>query len=101
MHLLVRFLACSTRLEQLRAVADLLLAAVERSIKAGEGEAEANFLQPAARALEAQSRWLVPRPGHLATVLAAGLGWLAGLWIGGHPLIGKLLGPWGRVRRWA
>jgi hypothetical protein len=44
--------------EQLRAVADLLLEAVERSIKAGEGEAAANFLQLAARALEAQSRWL-------------------------------------------
>jgi hypothetical protein len=51
----------------LRAVADLLLAAVERSIKAGEGEAAANFLQLAARALEAQSRWLVPRLGYLAT----------------------------------
>jgi hypothetical protein len=67
MHLLVRFLACSTRLERLRAVAYLLHAAVERSIKAGEGEAAANFLQLAAPALEAQSRWLVPRPGHLAT----------------------------------
>jgi hypothetical protein len=67
MHLLVRFLAWSARPEQLRAVADLLLAAVARLIKAGEGEAAANFLQLAARALDAQSRWLVPRPGHLAT----------------------------------
>lgn len=44
--------------EQLYAVADLLLAAAERSIKAGEGEAAANILQLAARALETQSRWL-------------------------------------------
>ena len=67
MHLLVRFLACSTCLERLRAVAYLLHAAVEHSIKAGEGEAAAISLQLAAPALEAQSRWLVPRPGHLAT----------------------------------
>ena len=37
----------------------------------------------------------------LVAILAAGLGWLAGLWLGGHPLIGELLGLWGRVRRWA
>jgi hypothetical protein len=54
MHLLVRFLACSTRPEQLRAVADLLLAAVVRSIKAGE--VAAYLLPLAAPALEAQKR---------------------------------------------
>jgi O-antigen/teichoic acid export membrane protein len=37
----------------------------------------------------------------LIAMLAAGSGWLAGLWLGGHPLIGELLGLWGRVRRWA
>jgi O-antigen/teichoic acid export membrane protein len=37
----------------------------------------------------------------LVAILAAGVGWLAGLWLGGHPLIGELLGLWGRVRRWA
>ena len=43
--------------EQLHAVADDI-AAAERSIKAGEGEAAANILQLAARALKTQSRWL-------------------------------------------
>ena len=37
----------------------------------------------------------------LVAILAAELGWLAGLWLGGHPLIGELLGLWVRVRRWA
>jgi O-antigen/teichoic acid export membrane protein len=37
----------------------------------------------------------------LAAIFAAGLGWLAGLWLSGHPLIGELLGVWGRLRRWA
>jgi hypothetical protein len=37
----------------------------------------------------------------LVAIFAAGLGWLAGLWFGGHPLIGELLGLWRRVRRWA
>jgi hypothetical protein len=37
----------------------------------------------------------------LVAILAAGLGWLAGLWLGGHLLIGELLGLWGQVRRWA
>jgi hypothetical protein len=37
----------------------------------------------------------------LVAIVAAGLGWLAGLWLGGHPLIGELVGLWGRVRRWA
>ena len=37
----------------------------------------------------------------LVAIVAAGLGWLAGLWLGGHPLIGELVGLWSRVRRWA
>jgi O-antigen/teichoic acid export membrane protein len=37
----------------------------------------------------------------LLAILVAGFCWLGGLWLGGHPLIGELLGLWGRVRRWA
>jgi len=37
----------------------------------------------------------------LVAILAAGLCWVGGLWLGGHPLIGELRGLWGRVRRWA
>jgi hypothetical protein len=37
----------------------------------------------------------------LVAVIAAGLGWLAGMWLGGHALIGELLGLWVMVRRWA
>lgn len=36
----------------------------------------------------------------IAIVLAA-LGWLAGLWLSGHPLIGEIRRLWGRVRGWA
>jgi hypothetical protein len=34
-------------------------------------------------------------------ILAVRLGWLAGLWIGDHPLIGELASVWGQVQRWA
>jgi O-antigen/teichoic acid export membrane protein len=37
----------------------------------------------------------------LVAVVAAGLGWLAGLWLGGHPLIGELRSLWRQVWRWA
>ena len=37
----------------------------------------------------------------LVAMLAAGLGWLAGLWLGGHPLFGDIRGLCGRVLRWA
>ena len=37
----------------------------------------------------------------LVAMLAAGLGWLAGLWLGGHPLFGEIRGLCGRVLRWA
>jgi O-antigen/teichoic acid export membrane protein len=37
----------------------------------------------------------------LVAILAAGLGWLAGLWLSGHPLIGELRSLWGRARHWA
>ena len=37
----------------------------------------------------------------LVAILAAGLGWLAGLWISGHPLIGELRSLLARVRQWA
>ena len=36
----------------------------------------------------------------LVAILAAGLGWLAGLWLGDHPLIGELRRLWSQVRRW-
>lgn len=36
----------------------------------------------------------------LVAILAAGLGWLAGLWLSGHPLLGELSGLWGRLRAW-
>jgi hypothetical protein len=37
----------------------------------------------------------------LVAIFAAGLGWLAGLWLGGHPLLGELHGLGRRLRRWA
>ncbi len=37
----------------------------------------------------------------LVAMLAAGFSWLAGLWLGGHPLIGELRSLWVQVRRWA
>jgi O-antigen/teichoic acid export membrane protein len=37
----------------------------------------------------------------MVAILAAGPGWLAGLWFGRHPLIAELLALLGRVRRWA
>ncbi len=37
----------------------------------------------------------------LVAILAAGLGWLGGLRLGGHPLIGELRSLWIQVRRWA
>ena len=37
----------------------------------------------------------------LVAILAAGFGWMGGLWLGGHPLIGELRGLCGRARRWA
>lgn len=37
----------------------------------------------------------------LVAIVAAGLGWLAGLLLGGHPLIGELRSLWLQVRRWA
>ena len=36
----------------------------------------------------------------LVAILAAGLGWLAGLWLGDHQLIGELRRLWIQVRRW-
>lgn len=36
----------------------------------------------------------------LAAILAAGLGWLAGLWLRGHPLLGEVLSLGRRLRRW-
>ena len=37
----------------------------------------------------------------LVAILAAGFGWMGGLWLGGHPLIGELRSLCGRARRWA
>lgn len=37
----------------------------------------------------------------VVAILAAGFGWLVGLWLGGHPLIGELRSLGRRLRRWA
>ncbi len=37
----------------------------------------------------------------LAAMVAAGLGWLAGIWLGGHPLFGELRNLGRRLWRWA
>lgn len=37
----------------------------------------------------------------LVAIVAAGLGWLGGLRLGGHPLIAELRSVWIQVRRWA
>ena len=36
----------------------------------------------------------------LVAILAAGLGWLVGLWLGDHQLIGELRRLWILVRQW-
>ena len=37
----------------------------------------------------------------VVAIIAAGLGWLGGLWLGDHPLLGELRSLWMQVRRWA
>jgi O-antigen/teichoic acid export membrane protein len=37
----------------------------------------------------------------MVAIAAAGLGWLGGLRVGDHPLLGELRVVWGQVRRWA
>lgn len=37
----------------------------------------------------------------VVAIIAASLGWLGGLWLGDHPLLGEVRSLWVQVRRWA